>query len=157
VVRQGDKGDGMYVIFGGVLEAFVDIKKRGKVVCEKKVHSFARGDFFGERALTSLENSGGGVRTATVRVAPTKGNVATLLKLAVDDFKVLIGSFMGELSDADVEALGRLDKEMPVGTHVRINQRVGLYQGIQPRKEWEWANTHLICERGVSVIFAAPF
>jgi CRP/FNR family transcriptional regulator len=60
IVKQGQGGEGFYVITAGKAEAVRERSDGEKVV----VNSFAPGDFFGELALLDEE----GVRTATITV-----------------------------------------------------------------------------------------
>ena len=71
IVREGDEGDGMYVLTSGVAE--VDVGGR--------FHRLTKGDFFGEMALLSR-----GKRMATVKAVEP----VVALKIQADGFRAFL-------------------------------------------------------------------
>ena len=120
VCNQGDDGDCMYLIFDGYVKV---MKKAEGAVGEKHIANLMRGDYFGEQAL--LKND---VRSATVMVS---SQFATLLKLAREDFEVLLGPLMNFVGN-DQSKYYRMVRELPVMSslsELEINQ---LLQAMTP-------------------------
>jgi ATP-binding cassette subfamily B protein len=75
VVRQGERGDRMYLIHDGEVDVIVSDGR------ERRVATLSKGDFFGELALLSPKPRDATVRTATA---------AELYSLAQADFQALL-------------------------------------------------------------------
>jgi NTE family protein len=78
VLREGEPGDGLYVVVSGRLQAYTPMKGRGERVYAR----YGSGDWFGEVPLL-----GGGTHWASVRAL----NDSVLLKIPRDSFEVMLG------------------------------------------------------------------
>ena len=78
--HQGDPGDAMYVILGGVAEVLIDLKDGGQI----RVAEMKKNDFFGEIAILCDVP-----RTATIKATTS----LSTLKITKDMFYRLVAEF----------------------------------------------------------------
>ncbi|RLN80865.1 hypothetical protein BBJ28_00026549, partial [Nothophytophthora sp. Chile5] len=91
VFRQGDEGDGLFLVFSGAVEVRVSQRVLGELV-EVTVCELTKGDYFGERSLLTND-----VRAATV-----------LAKTAVELVKITRADYNLMLKNDQLEFLSRM-------------------------------------------------